>query len=89
VTPNAFSAVVVRSPSDAAAVPTALPPVGHHPAPIFVKPQGMAGFYNFIMSNPFNPEGTFDDEKEVHIQLHVTAGPDHGAAACAMTILKV
>ena len=89
--PDAFSAVLVRgpSPSDAAAVPTAIPPINNHPGKTLVNPQGMDGFYNFIMFNPFNANGTFDTEKVVHIQLRVTVGPDQGAAACAVTILQI
>lgn len=88
--PNAFSAVLVRgpNPSDAAAVPTATTPVGMHPVKTLVNPQGMDGFYNFLMFNPFDPEGTFDTEQAVNMQLRITVGPDQGAAACAVTILK-
>ena len=88
--PSAFSAVLVRGPdpSDAAAVPTVIPPAVHHPGKILVNPQGMDGFYNFLMVNPFNPDGTFDTEQAVNMQLRVTVGPDQGAAACAVTILK-
>jgi hypothetical protein len=89
--PEAFSAVLVRGtgPSGAAAVPTATPHVGQHPVRILVNPQGMDGFYNFLMFNPFNAEGTFDTEKAVHIQLRVTVGPDQGATACAVAILQI
>ena len=89
--PNAFSAVLVRGtgPLDAAAVPTATSPVGNHPVRILVNPQGMAGFYNFVMFNPFNPEGFFENEKVIHIQLRVTSGPDQGSAAYAVTIVAV
>jgi hypothetical protein len=89
--PDAFSAVLVRgtSPSDAAAVPTAIPATVQHPGKTLVNPQGMDGFYNFVMFNPFNANGTFDDEKAVHIQLRVTVGPNQGAAACAVTILQL
>ena len=89
--PDAFSAVLVRgtSPSDAAGVPTAVPATVHHPGKTLVNPQGMDGFYNVIMSNPFNADGTFDTEKVIHIQLRVTVGPDQGAAACAVTILQI
>jgi hypothetical protein len=90
--PDAFSAVLVRGPdpsSGAAGVPSSVPPVGHHPPGIRVIPQGMDGFYNFIMPNPFSVDGTFDVEKQVHIQLRVTVGPDQGAAAYAVTILQV